>query len=343
MKSDYFEFSDEELSVVEDYSERVEAPPTLLDLTGVTSHEKKKDWERDNWNQSQRIASLLSRGGEFDLASELATCHCFQTVRRCHGCSDVQMFWNRCDKMICPQCAPRITRNRLDGLMWFVEKMKQPKHVVLTFKNVPVLTREYLRDCLKVLQRLRRQKIARTWTAGMWAMEITNKGNGWHVHYHLLVESSWFSQKELSVCWKFLTNHESFVVHVSDAGREGIKKNLPRYVASYTTKGTNLASWSSEMLCEFVAALRGCRTFGVFGTLFAARAEFRLWMNETRAAKRFCGCGCQWFRYFSEKEFAWFVETKDGPIKPVVSFHSKNEPELALNFHNYWQLSALAR
>lgn len=330
------ELDDDVQSFLTDWSRQQDSTVAehSLDPTGTTSHRSFDLVERERWESGQEMASKLASVGLDEVAGKLRHCHSFWSVRRCCGCNEAVRFWNRCDLFWCPQCSPRLASKRLTGLVWYVEKMKQPKHVVLTFRNVAVLTKSYLKSCLKAFQKLRRRKVWKPVRSGLWCMEITNEGNGWHVHYHLVIDSPWLAQSELSEAWKSCTEDGSFIVWVNSASHGSVRKNLPKYVTKYAGKGFRPHSWSAENLAEFVTAIDGVRTFGVFGDLVGQRKAHREFLNEVRTAKQVCSCGCRDFRYFSEME--WLIETElslPPPVKKLPPF-SKSAIELPLNFLN---------
>jgi hypothetical protein len=277
----------------------------LLDLTGVTPHRQFDVVERARWETGQKLAARLRDCGMDDWAMKLAYCHNDRTTAICDGCSKRVVFWNRCDVFWCPQCSPRLAKLRLDGLMFFVEKMRQPKHIVLTLANVPELTSDYLRESQKSLTRLRRRRIFSGARSGLWAMEITNKGKGWHVHFHLVADVPWIPVRELSEAWKAASRGAGRVVWIEDASRGSLKANLPRYVTKYTGKGFSIHEWDSAQLGQFVTAIQGVRTFGVFGELLGARREWSDWLKSIRESNRKCECGCSSKRYYSDSELAW--------------------------------------
>jgi len=254
------------------------------------------------------MGKKLVSQGLVEVGGKLLQCHSYWSVRRCSGCREAVRFWNRCDLFWCPQCSPRLASKRLTGLLWYVELMKQPKHVVLTFRNVPVLTKAYLKSCLVSFQKLRRRKLWKSVRSGLWCMEVTNEGRGWHVHYHVVVDSPWLNQRELSEAWKSCTPDGSFIVWVNAASHDTVRKNLPKYVTKYAGKGFRPHSWEGEQLAEFVTAMDGVRTFGVFGDLVGKRREHREFLNSVKSARQICKCGCSDFRFFSELE--WLMETE---------------------------------
>ena len=288
-----------------DDAERLRVDEALLDLTGVTSHRSFDEVEKERWTQGIEMSAKLA-GGETHMASEsLAQCHSFVTVAQCQGCQKTVKFWNRCDLFYCPQCSPRLSKMRLDGLMQWVESLKSPKHLVLTFQNVPILTKEYIHQCKAALGKFRRTKLFRSVKGGLWALEITNKEHGWHLHFHLVIESPFLPVREVSATWKKVNGGKGEVVWIEDASRGGLKANLPRYVTKYTGKGFRPHEWSAEKLRQFVVAMSGCRAFGVFGNLLGQRKAWREWLKTFRQSRRVCECGCSEKKYFSELEWQW--------------------------------------
>jgi hypothetical protein len=194
---------------------------------------------------------------------------------------------------------------RLDGLMHWVESLSRPKHIVLTFRNVPRLTAQYVKKCKSALTRFRRRKLMAGISAGFWAMEITNKGKGWHLHFHLVVEAPFIDVRLMSAVWADVTGDGSEVVWIEDASKGGLRQNLPRYVTKYCGKGFRPHDWTPEQLGEFVDSVADGRTFGVFGALMGHRKEWAEWLKTVRVSRRKCECGCSSKKYYSDAEFEW--------------------------------------
>ena len=145
-------------------------------------------------------------------------------------------------------------------------------------------------------------------------MEITNKGKGWHLHFHLVIEAPFLPVREVSATWKKCNGGSGSVVWIEDASRGGLKANLPKYVTKYTGKGFRPHDWSPSQLEEFVNAVEGGRTFGVFGALLGLRAEWREWLAAHRSSLRKCDCGCAEKKYFSESDW-WLLQNPSWPAK----------------------------
>jgi hypothetical protein len=338
VSTEYWASEDEADQLAADARERERTESSLLDLTGVTSHRPRSEIERDRWLAGQEMSELLRQGGLNELSSKLGFCHNHQTIAQCNGCSKIVAFWNRCDIFWCPQCSPRLSKKRIDGLMFFVDKMTRTKHLVLTLKNTPRLTAAYLQWARECLAKFRRRKIFRSATAGLWAMEITNEGNGWHVHFHLVVDCAWLPVREVSEQWAQVCGDGSKIVWIEDASRGGLKANLPEYVTKYCGKGFRPESWTSEQLCEFAEAVKDGRTFGVFGALLGARREWREWLKINSANKKKCACGSCDKTYHSTDSYAWYQMMREGRGErppPQETRHGSYQPELALG-HSAW-------
>lgn len=277
----------------------------LLDLPGVTSHRDFSEVEYERWREGQRLAGKLFSVGQDTLAQKLRDCHNTRTTAICCGCSKRTTFWNRCDIFYCPQCSPRLSKVRLDSLLFYVDKLPSLKHLVLTLRNVDNLTHDYVTAAKKHLARFRRSRIFSGVTAGLWAMEITNKGTGWHLHFHLVISGPWMDVRAISEAWKKANGGSGEVVWIQDASRGGLKKNLPRYVTKYTGKGFRIQEWDAGQLSQFVNAVKGQRMFGVFGGLLGTRGEHREWLKVKRSLRIKCECGCREKVYFSDAELLW--------------------------------------
>jgi hypothetical protein len=149
--------------------------------------------------------------------------------------------------------------------------------------------------------KLRRSKFARNWKGGFYRIEITNDGNGWHIHLHALVNARWIDQDGLKENWRRITNGLGYIVRVKDTRQESYLHEVTKYVV----KGSQLAAWQPEQINTFIASLQGKRTFGVFGELYGARTEFAEWIAGLKQAKPRCQCGSINVHYQTEHD--WLI------------------------------------
>jgi hypothetical protein len=268
------------------------------------------------WNANtihkNTVAAKLRRGGLGDIADVLEHCHTIPTYALCSGCGRHQKFLNRCDTFICPECAPRRSKDRERAVKWWAARIPQPKHVTLTVKNVPNITKAHVLEFKKWWRNLRGQVIARNWTGGFYTIEITNEGRGWHLHLHALINAVWIDEFALSTAWARTTNGMGRIVKVKSARCASYLKQVTKYLV----KGNQLAAWSPNQLVEFYHAFDGTRTFGVFGDLYGARTEFADWWKAVRDKKPACVCGCDQQIIFSSERWLERDLVPNSPTAP---------------------------
>ena len=276
----------------------IQKEPLKLESRGATRH-------ADLWSaallHTESVIAKLQEFGRLDLASPLKNCHTEESCRVCTGCRRVSVFYNRCERFYCPTCQPRLARERRESVEWWTREIAEPKHVVLTVKNSETFSRSYVQWFKQCWGKLRRRKFARGWRGGFYRLEVTNEKNGWHLHLHALVDCGWINARHLAEEWAKIIGQEFAIVKVKDVhGRDYLAE-----VTKYAVKGNDIARWTGAQIAEFVDALSGVKTFGVFGSLYGKRTEWREWLDQLQAGRVKCECGCENFRILSPNELAW--------------------------------------
>jgi hypothetical protein len=109
----------------------------------------------------------------------------------------------RCGDRTCVECRKKDFYRLLRSYRPYVATLQdhQLKLVTLTLKNTAYLegTVDRLRKAWKKL--LRRGPYRTLWHGGAYAIECVNKGRGWHVHLHALVEGGYIAQEQLVQDW----------------------------------------------------------------------------------------------------------------------------------------------
>jgi len=119
-------------------------------------------------------------------------------------------------------------------------------------------------------------------------MEVTNESRGWHLHFHFLIETRWIEIAEVSKKWaKLLGQDTPAVVKVKDARMAEYLKEVTKYVC----KSEDVASWDGHDIAELFLALRGRRSFSVFGKLFGQRQKWKQEIRTLRRERSKCECG----------------------------------------------------
>lgn len=279
-----------------------------LETRGATSHaEQRLLWSKQTIFKSTIVAKLRSVKAH-DLAEKLDDCHTKVTVAQCTGCRSVSKFYNRCELFYCPECQPRLARERKESVEWWTKTIPQPKHVVLTVRNVDTITKSYVQWFKACFSKLRRMKFARNWQGGFYRLEVTNEGRGWHLHLHALIDAKWIDSGQLAKKWGDIVGQDFAIVKVKDV-RE---KSYLEEVTKYAVKGSELAGWQASDIRAFIEAFSGVRTFGVFGSLYGKRTEWREWLDSLQADGFRCKCGCDSFKFYDENEWEWHEATFDG-------------------------------
>ena len=121
--------------------------------------------------------------------------------RTCKCCGQVTQMPYRCSIKWCPRCSWRITDGRKKMLHLWASRIDQPKHLVLTQRNFSVLTGRKIREHTRNLARLRRSKCFQRVRGGSISVEITNEGNGWHLHSHWLLDCRWLDMPSVTRRW----------------------------------------------------------------------------------------------------------------------------------------------
>lgn len=312
-----------------------------LEKRGITSHppqdphfhqhapKQLEIWRRQTIHK-ETIAAKLREAGRQDLASSLEDCHSYYTFCVCGDCGTVRKFPNRCDQFFCPECQPTLAREREQQVKWWTELIEQPKHVVLTMKNISDLQPGHVDELRANLTKLRRRKFCSNWRGGFYSMEVTNEGNGWHLHLHVLVDAKWIDSAQLALEWDSCTRGFGRIVKVKDVRQW----DYLHEVTKYAVKGPQLAAWSPETIATFIAAFQGKRTFGVFGALYAARTEFAEFIASIRTAKPRCNCGSCNVSYYSEAAFIELDLRPTVPSKPKPPTPDfAQDPLIALTQH----------
>jgi len=152
-------------------------------------------------------------------------------------------------------------------------------------KNKPELKREYIKAIRGQFTRLLHRKYYKERIiGGLYVIELKNKGNGWNIHIHALIDTKpgfngFLLQKKISDDWFDITQ-DSMIVDIREAynPRASLK-----YLLKYFTKPPEI-NGESEVYNE---SLRKTRLIQTFGDLYGSRPD---------KPKMVCSeCGCDWW------------------------------------------------
>jgi Replication protein len=231
-----------------------------------------------------QIRRRLEAEGEDEMAAKLAACG--QPMKLwCRECGHAHECETKCSRKWCPSCAPKRGNERADRLRVLIAAMRWPMHITLTVPNIAYdgNARGMCRDLMLAFRRLRRLKL---WSSnvkgGCYGIEVTDKGNGYHPHLHIVADCQWLAlhtkeprrgdseqvvkakfkgaAEELQAAWQFATGHDE---HLSLWLRR-CDSNAASEIVGYALKSQDAIKLGGKLGDVFRAmdAVRMCAAFG---------------------------------------------------------------------------------
>ena len=216
----------------------------------------------------------------------------------CRECGKVHEMPYRCNLKWCPVCAQLITGRRQRILRKWTEVIDQPKHLVLTQRNFTVLSKRKIKEHKINLQKFKRTTLFSTVKGGCTTIEMTNSGEGWHLHSHWLLDVRFLDIKKVAIVWGELCGQEFGIVKIKDV-RGG---DYCHEVAKYVVKANEMAQWDPMEILAFVKAIKGTRFFFQFGSLLKQGPRIRAEIACEKPDKEPCECGASNWLYESEAQ-----------------------------------------
>lgn len=165
-----------------------------------------------------------------------------------------------CGKRSCPICRIASFRRTLELYFDFVMKRPHKKLLTLTRSNREILSKEWIKETRKCFTNLLRSKLCKDKIkGGFYAYECVNKGNGWNLHLHSLIESDYIEQSRLSVEWYLRTGDSNIV----DIRKVYNSKYALYYLLKDLTKSPELCG-KEEEYDEVMRSLRFVSNFGTW-------------------------------------------------------------------------------
>jgi len=149
-------------------------------------------------NFKEDLKQEFERRGYFSQAKNLVECQTKWVYYECEGCGAVGRAKNHCGLRICPTCAERMKKRLLAKYYKGLRKLpkfykRRLRLVTLTIENVPDLKMpdfDAVSFIKQAFYRLRKRPCLRDKIyGGLYGLETTNKGKGWHLHIHALLSS----------------------------------------------------------------------------------------------------------------------------------------------------------
>lgn len=191
--------------------------------------------------------------------------HKFVTIF-CDNCGHQHHIPLFCQDKLCSFCRKRLYGQTIRRYKEVMQGSKSLRFLTLTIVNHDQLLKsdfDRLRYYWKRLYSLK--AIKSRIKGGLYVIEVTNKGNGWHIHMHIIIEGDYIPQSYISNQWHRITG-DSRIVYISQ-----VKNHLAvfRYISGYLLK-TPLVGDGGKILS---AVLRNIRIINSFGTWYRIKRQ----------------------------------------------------------------------
>jgi hypothetical protein len=185
---------------------------------------------------------------------------------------ELRISANYCHDRLCLKCGQARARIIANATTTHCEG-KLVRFATLTLRHSQTPLKDQL-DRLRVcFNRLRERQFWREHvTGGIAFVEIKwlPATRMWHPHLHLLVETKWLPQAELSTNWHAVTG-DSFIVDVRPIKSA---EEATRYVCKYASKPMESSVYKDPAaLTELALAVKGSRLYSKFGTWHGVELE----------------------------------------------------------------------
>ena len=240
----------------------------------------------------EMVVDELKRKGYQRKADNFDKCGEANAISECSNCGHPRSIPIGCGLRICPSCRIRANSMLVRKYEDIVSHIHRPKHMTLTVKNVSYFNKSLiseLRDCFNKLVRRKgrknNRKVGYKIRGGLYSIEVkkVDGTDGWNLHIHVLLSSSYIKQSKLSDEWYEITKESSLfsaspVVDIREVkGERGLQE-----VLTYVSKEGEIEE--VEDLVRYEEVMHNTRQIQPFGTLYDKNP------NEWSCSCKKCGC-----------------------------------------------------
>ena len=196
---------------------------------------------------------------------DLTECRKYAWFTRHKTTGQVKVQANSCRLRWCPVCAEAKQLRIRDAVSKWLKSFSKPRFLTLTCSHSADgldVQIERLYHSFRLLRA--HKKIAKKITGGIWffQLKMSKKDRCWHPHLHILLDSGYINQKELSLEW-LRTTGNSYIIDIRAVKDPG---KVADYVSRYCAKPCRLSDFEASDRVEIAAVLHGKRLCGCFGT-----------------------------------------------------------------------------
>ena len=174
---------------------------------------------------------------------------------------DVPIYCGNRFCTVCSQPRRKRVRDRLNFLISNRPKVNGTmlKHLTLTVRNDPDL-KKMVKHLIDSFRKMRNRKLFRRLiTGGAFVIELTNKGNYWHAHLHIIIQSLWIERDDIMNMWFQCSSGNTGVY---------IRNIPPTQAVRYLTKYVSKSDLPPDLQLEASDVLKDFRLFSPFGSWY---------------------------------------------------------------------------
>jgi len=266
-----------------------------------------QEWRDSAIEKKQQVIERLEDEGRDDLAAPLITCGESISLTCCN-CGNLSEAFTHCKKRWCPVCIRGLTAKKAARYRGGAMEMRWPLMVTFTVKNYSDASIDFFREIKQGFRKLRKQQWFRGCvTGGVFAIEVTNTGKGWHPHGHGIFDCRWFgvsmdapsphlspeakkkhytrNAREVSEQWSLVMGRKGNVHTRRVWTREGQNRgDAVTEAMKYSVTPETLIE-SPDDIAPVIDMMTGQRLCVPFGSMFG-----RLKADDDDAAEKGCQC-----------------------------------------------------
>ncbi len=262
-----------------------ESHDTCLGRTGLSDQELSQVFRHSGWAGHRRLVYQSLQRTRQSLGRVLGFWDCGAGAYVLKSTDDPPRYrvaGSSCHDRFCNPCATArarvIAQNVIDRLAGV-----RVRFITFTLRHSTETLAELLDRLYASFRTMQRTRLWRdNVKGGVGFLEVkhSDRSDGWHPHFHVLVEGKYIDKKALQRTWHDITG-DSFIV---DIRLPRGPKNVAHYITKYASKPLSTSFLHDRhLLDEAVQALKGrrlCTTFGGWrGVLLVDKPDEEGWTN----------------------------------------------------------------
>jgi len=219
------------------------------------------------FNASLRLYRSIETRNENTKVERLENCRTYSWFVRNKESGQVRVRSNHCRLRWCPMCSKLKSYFVYLSVTGWLQQINEPKLLTLTLRHSNSSLYQQINDIYYFFRQLRKIRwLKKAIRGGIWFFQIKwiERTKSWHPHLHVLLDSAFLPQSELSETWCKVT-HGSYIVDIRTVRDP---EETAKYVSRYVSRPAELSSLTLSLAKQVFHALHGKRLAGSWGTAF---------------------------------------------------------------------------